>query len=36
LRLVEDVANGKCQSLYEARRRNGIRVNTTLSKWIKA
>jgi transposase-like protein len=35
LRLVEDVAGGKYQSIEEARRRNGIRGNTTLSKWIK-
>jgi transposase-like protein len=35
LRLVEDVANGKYQSLDEARRRNGIRGGSTLSKWIK-
>jgi transposase-like protein len=35
LRLVDDVANGKYQNLDEARRRNGIRGNTTLSKWIK-
>jgi transposase-like protein len=35
LRLVEDVANGKYQSLDEAMRRNGIRGGSTLSKWIK-
>jgi transposase-like protein len=35
LRLVEDVASGKYASLDEARRRNGIRGSTTLSKWIK-
>jgi transposase-like protein len=35
LRLVEDVANGKYQSLDEARRRNGIRGASTLNKWIK-
>jgi transposase-like protein len=35
LRLVEDVANGKYKSLDEARRRNGIRGYSTLSKWIK-
>jgi transposase-like protein len=32
---VEDVANGKYKSLDEARRRNGIRGSSTLSKWIK-
>jgi transposase-like protein len=35
LRLVEDVAGGKYLSLEEAKRRNGIRGNTTLNKWIK-
>jgi transposase-like protein len=35
LRLVEDVGNGKYKSLDEARRRNGIRGGSTLSKWIK-
>jgi transposase-like protein len=35
LRLVEDVAGGKYKSLDEARRRNGIRGGSTLSKWIK-
>jgi transposase-like protein len=35
LRLVEDVASGKYASLDEARRRNGIRGSTTLSRWIK-
>jgi transposase len=35
LRLVEDAANGKYQSLDEAGRRNGIRGCSTLSKWIK-
>jgi transposase-like protein len=35
LRLVEDVANGKYESLDEARRRNGIRGTSTLTKWIK-
>jgi transposase-like protein len=35
LRLVEDVAGGKYQSLEEARRRNGIRGASTLNKWIK-
>jgi transposase-like protein len=32
LRLAEDVANGKYPSLDEARRRNGIRGCSTLSK----
>jgi transposase-like protein len=32
---VEDAANGKYKSLEEARRRNGIRGSSTLSKWIK-
>jgi transposase-like protein len=35
LRLVEDVAGGKYTSLDDARRRNGIRGGSTLSKWIK-
>jgi transposase-like protein len=35
LRLVEDVAGGKYQSLEEARRRNGIRGADTLNKWLK-
>jgi transposase-like protein len=35
LRLMEDVANGKYRSLDEAKRRNGIRGSSTLSKWIK-
>ena len=35
LRIVEDVANGKYQSLDDARRRNGIRGGSTLSNWIK-
>jgi transposase-like protein len=35
LRLVEDVAKGKYPNLDEARRRNGIRGGSTLSKWIK-
>jgi transposase-like protein len=35
LRLVEDVASGKYQSLEEARRRNGICGGSTLRKWIK-
>ncbi|MDR1654637.1 MAG: transposase, partial [Treponema sp.] len=35
LRLVKDVADGKYQSLEEARRRNGIRGCSTLSKWLK-
>jgi transposase-like protein len=35
LRLVDDVASGKYKSLDEARRRNGIRGASTLSKWIK-
>jgi transposase-like protein len=35
LRLVEDVSNGKYQSLDEARRRNGIRGGSTLSRWLK-
>ncbi|MDR1216192.1 MAG: transposase [Treponema sp.] len=34
-RLVEDVGNGKYQSLNEAKRRNGIRGGSTLSKWLK-
>jgi transposase-like protein len=32
---VEDVAGGKYKNLEEARRRNGIRGASTLSKWIK-
>jgi hypothetical protein len=35
LRLVEDVAGGKYKSLEEARRRNGIRGYSTVSKWLK-
>jgi transposase-like protein len=35
LRLVEDAAAGKYASIDEARRRNGIRGASTLSKWIK-
>jgi transposase-like protein len=35
LRLVEDVAKGKYQSLDEARRRNGIRGGSTVRNWIK-
>jgi transposase-like protein len=35
LRLVEDVSNGKYQSLDEASRRNGIRGGSTLSRWLK-
>lgn len=35
LRLVEDVARGKYKNLDEARRRNGIRGGSTLTKWIK-
>jgi transposase-like protein len=34
LRLVEDVANGKYESLDEARRRNGIRGTSILAKWM--
>jgi transposase-like protein len=34
-RLVEDVSSGKYQSLNEARRRNGIRGGSTLSRWLK-
>jgi transposase-like protein len=34
-RLVEDMGSGKYQSLDEARRRNGIRGGSTLSRWIK-
>jgi transposase-like protein len=32
LRLVEDVAGGKYQSLEEARRKNGIRGGSTVRK----
>jgi transposase-like protein len=35
VRLMEDVASGKYQSLEEARRRNGIRGCATLAKWLK-
>jgi transposase-like protein len=35
LRLVEEVGNGKYQSLNEASRRNGIRGGSTLSRWLK-
>jgi transposase-like protein len=35
LRLVEDVVGGKYTSLEEARRKNGIRGSSTLTKWIK-
>ena len=35
LRVVEDLAGGKYQSLEEARRRNGIRGAATLAKWMK-
>ena len=35
LRLVEDVVGGKYKSLEEARRRNGIRGGSSVSKWIK-
>ncbi|MDR1126944.1 MAG: transposase [Treponema sp.] len=34
-RLVEDMGNGKYQNLNEARRRNGIRGGSTLSRWLK-
>jgi transposase-like protein len=32
---VEDVSSGKYQSLDEARRKNGIRGGSTLSRWLK-
>jgi transposase-like protein len=35
LRLVEEVGSGKYQSLDEAKRRNGIRGGSTLSRWLK-
>jgi transposase-like protein len=35
LRLVEDIAVGKYTSIEEARRKNGIRGCSTVSKWIK-
>jgi replication initiation and membrane attachment protein DnaB len=35
LRLAGDVASGKCASIYEARRRNGIRRASTVSKRVK-
>ncbi|MDR1250008.1 MAG: transposase, partial [Treponema sp.] len=35
LRLVEDIGEGKYQSLEEARRRNGICGASTLNQWLK-